>query len=231
MRLVFGLRAVVVAASVGMPLYARASEVATSSSEVATPSSEVDAPRRSRRSRRSGKAMMATGGALLGLGVLGRIAIEGFWVGVARLEPREPFGAWSLPNIALFTAFSNAFVLPGLTLMSVGVGRYGRWRAQSEGFVAPRWTGRRAERVGWGLVAGGLALWVVTRALAGPIMTLCRSNGCAYGYLESTHWVALSAVTSGAIVVGLNASDDPRALAWGPWLGAGVSGWSVGGRF
>jgi len=167
---------------------------------------------------------------LLGIGVVGRIAIEAFWVGPAKLEPSEPFGAWSIPGIALFTAFANVFVVPGIVLTGVGAARLGHSRASSDAWSPRPWQGPRARRVGWAVLGAGVGLWATTRLLALPILQSCPTNGCAYGYLESTYWLSLGATVAGAVVVGLNPSGPPR-ISVAPWLGAHARGVAVGGRF
>ena len=67
------------------------------------------------------------GGTLLGLAVVGRLALEGFWLGPAQLRPSEPFGRWSVPVIMVSTAFPNLLVVPGHA-----------WRVLSHG--APHWS-------------------------------------------------------------------------------------------
>lgn len=180
--------------------------------------------------RRSGRGLLAAGGTLLGLGVVGRIAIEGFWVGPAGLEPHEPFGEWSIPGIALFTTFANVLVVPGIVLTGVGAARLGHSRAASPSWRPRPWQGPAARRVGWVVLGTGVGLWAATRLLAVPILHSCPTNACAYGYLESTYWLALGATVAGAVVVGLNPSGPPR-VAVTPWLGRHARGLALGGRF
>ncbi|MCA9711491.1 MAG: hypothetical protein KDK70_36975, partial [Myxococcales bacterium] len=127
--------------------------------------------------RRSGRGALAAGGVLLGLGAVGRALIEGFWAGPARLEAGEPFGQWSVPGIALATAFSNVLVLPGLVAVGVGARHRGRWWVQSGHRRPDPARLRRNQRLGWGLLGGGLSLWVVTRAVALPVLRACSTNG------------------------------------------------------
>lgn len=186
---------------------------------------------------RSGRGLLAVGGVLLGLGAAGRLATEGFWAGPAKLEASEPFGQWSVPDIALFTGFSNVLVVPGLVLTGFGARRHGAWRVAS-GRRPDDLARTRLERaLGWGLLGGGLSLWAVTRAVAIPVLHACETNGCAYGYLESTFWLSLGTTVSGVALVGLAAGERraARRLAAittaGPMLGAQGRGLSVGGRF
>lgn len=182
---------------------------------------------------RSGRGLLAAGGVLVGLGAVGRVAIEGFWAGPAALEPREPFGQWSIPGIALFTSFANVVVVPGLVLTGFGARRHGAWRvATGERADDPART-RRARRIGWGLLGGGLAVWAATRAAALPVLRACETNGCAYGYLESTYWLSLGAVVPGTVLVGLAAGERraARRLSLAPTLGPQLRGLSLGGRF
>lgn len=182
---------------------------------------------------RSGRGMLATGGTLLGLAVLGRLALEAFWLGPAELRPSEPFGRWSVPVIMVSTSFPNLLVVPGLLTTGFGARRFGAWRLA---------TGRRAidpartehdRRVGWGLLGGGLSLWAVTRALGPTVLRSCQTNGCAYGYLESTYWVSLGATISGAVMVGLTAGERriDRRISATPMLGPHTRGLALGGRF
>jgi len=189
------------------------------------------APPRPRRGERSGRALLWTGGALLGLGSVVRAGIEGFWAGPAALEPSEPFGQWSVPNIAFFTGFANVLVVPGLVLTGVGAHRRGRWRAE-RGLVDP--AGHRLRhRVGWGLLGGGLAAWALTRAVARPVLRACETNGCAYGYIESTYWASLGLVVPGAVLAGLAGGErrGSSRLSVVPQWGPDTRGLSLGGRF
>lgn len=228
-----GLTPSIAVAAASASASASASTSASASASPHDPKSSVEAsdPSSQRTGARSGRGLMIAGGTLLGIGVVGRVAIEGFWVGPARLEAREPFGAWSIPNIALFTAFSNVWVVPGLVLTAVGVARHGRWRRGDPSFVPRPWQGPRARKVGWMLLGGGLGLWAVTRILASPVLRACSTNGCAYGYLESTYWLSLGAAVSGVVVVGLNPSGTPRRVTAMPWWNLHAAGWTVGGRF
>lgn len=182
---------------------------------------------------RTGRGLLAAGGVLLGLGLAGRFAIEGFWAGPARLEASEPFGQWSIPNIALFTAFSNVLVVPGLVLTGVGARRHGRWRTTSGTRPADPARTRRHWRLGWGLLGGGLSLWAITRAAALPVLRACETNGCAYGYLESTYWLGAVTVVPGVVLTGLAAGERAaaRRLSVVPTVGPGWRGLSLGGRF
>lgn len=202
--------------------------------ERAEPSEEVvPVPRIPADPARSGRGLLAAGGVLLGLGAVGRLAIEGFWAGPARLEPGEPFGQWSLPSIALFTSFSNVLVVPGLVLTGFGARRHGTWRLASGAKAFDPVRTRRTRRIGWGLLGGGLGLWALTRAVALPVLRRCETNGCAYGYLEPTLWLALGATTAGTALVGLAAGERrfERRVAVTPTLGPGGPGLSAGGRF
>jgi hypothetical protein len=218
-------------------------EPATSSFDVPR-EDVVPVPRIPADPARSGRGMLAAGGVLLALGAVGRLAIEGFWAGPARLEPGEPFGQWSIPNIAFFTSFSNVLVVPGLVLTGFGARRHGTWRLASGATdrnlgLKCRDLGRKCRshiiggRIGWGLLGGGLGLWAVTRALALPVLHRCETNGCAYGYLESTFWLSLGATVSGTALVGLSAGERrfERSVAVTPMLGPGGRGLAVGGRF
>ncbi|MCX4243717.1 hypothetical protein [Paraliomyxa miuraensis] len=182
---------------------------------------------------RSGRRMLAAGGVLLGLGAVGRMAIGGFWAGPARLRPSEPFGQWSIPNIAFFTVFSNVLVVPGLVLTGFGSRRYGAWRVASGARPEDAARTDRRRKLGLGLLGSGLSLWVVSRAAALPVLRACQTNGCAYGFVESTFWLGLGLTTSGAVLSGL-AAGERRAtgrLAVTPTLGPSGRGLAVGGRF
>jgi hypothetical protein len=193
----------------------------------------VPAPRYPVDTTRTGRGLLATGGVLLGLGAVGRLAIEGFWAGPARLEAREPFGQWSLPNIAFFTTFANVLVVPGMVVTGLGARRHGAWRVASGARADDPVRTRRNARLGWGLLGGGLALWAVTRAVALPVLRACETNGCAYGYLESTYWLGLGAAVPGIVLVGLAAGERRAARRFTavPTLTPGWRGLSLGGRF
>lgn len=190
------------------------------------------APPRPRRKEKSGRGMLIAGGVLLGLGSTFRAGIEGFWAGPAQLEAGEPFGRWSIPSIVFFTSFANTFVVPGLALAGIGARRRGRWR-HDRGLSDP--DGARLKwRVGWGLLGGGLATWAITRAVAIPVLRSCETNGCAYGYLESTLWAGLGLAVPGVILVGLAAGERgrrPRRISAAPLLGPRSAGVTFGGRF
>jgi hypothetical protein len=182
---------------------------------------------------RSGRGLLAVGGVLLGLGAAGRFAIEGFWAGPAQLEAREPFGQWSIPTIAFFTSFSNVLVVPGLVLTGFGARRHGTWRVASGARPDDPALTRRNRRLGWGLFGGGLSLWAVTRAAAIPVLRGCETNGCAYGYLESTFWLSLGTAVSGVALVGLAAGERrfARHISVVPTFGPSGPGFSLGGWF
>lgn len=182
---------------------------------------------------KSGRGLVATSGALLGLGILGRGALEIFWVGPAKLEAREPFGQWSIPTIAFATSFGNALVVPGLVMMPFGTRRLGAWRVHTSRVLADEARARRNHVLGWGLLGGGLGLWALTRSIALPVLRRCETNGCAYGYLETTYWLSLGAAIPGAVLVGLSAGERraKRPLSVMPVVDGHMRGLAVGGRF
>lgn len=198
----------------------------------AAPGAASDPGTRSRPPR-SGRGMLATGGALLGLSVVGRIVVEAFWGGPADLKASDPFGEWSIPVIAFTTGFPNALVVPGIITTAFGARRYGRWRVEQGRRPADPVRVRRNWRLGWGLTGGGLSLWALTRAVAVPVLRACETNGCAYGYVESTFWLSLGAVVPGVVMVGLAAGErrasPPVSIA--PMVGSGARGLALGGRF
>jgi hypothetical protein len=221
----------------GMPARAdapaRADEPALAAPDVPAQGEVVPVPRVVADPSQAGRGLLAAGGVLLCLGAVGRLAIEGFWAGPARLEPREPFGQWSIPSIALFTSFANVLVVPGLLLTGFGARRHGTWRAASGARPADPTRTRRNHRLGWGLLGGGLALWAVTRAAALPVLRACETNGCAFGYLEPTYWLSLGTATAGVALVGLAAGERRvgRPVTLVPTLGPTARGLSLGGRF
>ncbi len=190
------------------------------------------APPRPRRGEKSGRGMLIASAALLGLGTAVRAGIDGFWAGPAQLEAGEPFGQWSIPSVVFITSFANVLVVPGLTLAGVGARRRGRWR-HDRGLADPDRT-RLRWRVGWGLLGGGLATWAVTRAAGIPVLRACETNGCAYGYIETTQWASLGLAVPGVILVGLAAGERgrrPRRVSAAPMLSPRTAGLSLGGRF
>jgi hypothetical protein len=82
-------------------------------------------------------------------------------------------------------------------------------------------------------LGGGLSLWAITRAVALPVLRACETNGCAYGYLESTYWLSLGAAVSGVALVGLAAGERrvTRHLSVVPTLAPTGPGLALGGRF
>lgn len=107
---------------------------------------------------RTGRGLLGLGGVLAGLGMAGRVALEGFWAGPARLEPGEPFGQWSVPNIMVSTSFANVLVVPGLVAMGFGARRHGAWRVATGRRPIDASRTRNDRRLGWGLLGGGLSL-------------------------------------------------------------------------
>lgn len=216
-----------------MELPARAVEPEPAVSSPSAQAEVIPVPREPVDPSRSGRGLLAVGGVLLGLGAAGRLATEGFWVGPAKLEASEPFGQWSIPNIALFTGFSNLFVVPGLVVTGLGARRHGAWRVASGRRSDDLARTRRTRALGWGLLGGGLSLWAVTRALAIPVLHGCTTNGCAYGYLESTFWLSLGTTVTGVALVGLAAGERRAARRFSvvPMLGPQRRGLAVGGSF
>ncbi|MEX1368477.1 MAG: hypothetical protein AB1Z98_35425 [Nannocystaceae bacterium] len=182
---------------------------------------------------RTGRGLLGFGGVLTGLGIAGRFALVGFWAGPARLEPGEPFGQWSVPNIMVSTSFANVLVVPGLVAMGFGARRHGAWKVATGRRPIDASRTRRDRRLGWGLLGGGLSLWAVTRAIALPVVRGCETNGCAYGYLEATYWASLGLTIPGVVIVGMAAGERriDRRITAVPLLGPGVRGLAAGGRF
>lgn len=216
-----------------MPAHAAAPPPAVTMADPPAHAEVIPVPRAPVGVPRSGRGLLAAGGVLLGLGVVGRVAIEGFWAGPAALEASEPFGQWSIPSIALFTSFSNVLVVPGVVLTGFGARRHGQWRIASDRRADDPARTRRNRRLGLGLLGGGLSLWAITRAVALPVLRACETNGCAYGYLEPTYWLALGATVPGVVLVGLAAGEREatRRISVLPMVGPRWRGLSLGGRF
>jgi hypothetical protein len=156
---------------------------------------------------RSGTGLLIAGGITGALGLGFRVALEGFWFGTVGLPANDPFQRWSISGIATVTNLGNAFVAPGLAM--VGVGAYRRGRA---GLVRSDVASRRGRLAGWALLGAGAGLFAVTRAAALPVLRSCSTNGCAYGYLESTYWVSAVLFTPGLVLttLALGASRGER---------------------
>jgi hypothetical protein len=141
--------------------------------------------------------MTIAGAALTGLGLAGRLGIDVFLGTVADLDAREPYGRWNIGPFFMATVFSNAPTIAGIGLL--GGGLYREARAHGRRFQHP--PSRRNKRIGWGLLGGGLGLWALSRATFLPWTKACRSNGCAYGYLESSYFLSAGMVIAGTALV------------------------------
>lgn len=202
--------------------------VAASRPEVATP--PAASPVTTVRPHRTGRGMLIGGGVLTGVGVLGRVGLEVFWRTTAGLAPRAPFGEWSVANIAFLTNWNSAMFLgPGLGLLVGGTYR----RARHDALPGRGQAARRMQRVGAGLLGGGLGLLVLTRALMLPIADACGGNACFYGTLESTFWIGTAATFTGALQLAYARGHlrQVSRVQVAPSLGLHFTGLTVGGRF
>lgn len=178
---------------------------------------------------RTGRGMLIAGGVLTGLGVVGRIGLEVFWGTAAQIVPTDPFPRWSVANIVFLTNWNNVmFFGPGLGLLTAGAYRRGKHQAELGGAR----NGERMRRVGIGMLAGGLGLWALSRALFLPISGAC-SNRCAYATLETTFWISAGAIFAGAahLAYGTGYARNRAALRVAPGIGPGFAGVSLAGRF
>lgn len=213
------------------------------------PLADVETPdprvlKRRRQEARRGRAMTIAGATLTGLGLAGRLAIDVFLGTVADLDAREPYGRWNIGPFFMATVFSNAPTIAGIGLL--GGGLYREARAHGRRFRHP--PSRRNKRIGWGLLGGGLGLWALSRATFLPWTKACRSNGCAYGYLESSYFLSAGMVITGAAIVArqrgferAEAYEDAnyieiagrrrRAPSLTPVVSPTFQGLSVSGRF
>ncbi len=151
----------------------------------------------------SGVGMLTSGAILAGLGVGGRVAMEVYWGAVVGLKPSDPFQKSSIRNIILLTNINNVFVVSGLGLLTGGLYRRGLY----DGMHRPRPLDDKApttaryekmRRDGAIILTLGAALWGSTRGIFLGIANDCTSNGCVYGYLESTYWATAIMVHVGA---------------------------------
>ncbi|MEZ4383231.1 MAG: hypothetical protein R3A79_18025 [Nannocystaceae bacterium] len=165
--------------------------------------------RRRRQEARRGRAMTIAGATLTGLGLVGRLGIDVFLGTVADLDANEPYGRWSVGPFFMATTFSNVPTIAGIGLL--GGGLYREARAHGRRFQHP--PSARSKRVGWGLLGGGLGLWALSRALFLPWTKACQSNGCAYGYLESSYFLSAGMVITGVAIVARQAGFE-RAEAY-----------------
>jgi hypothetical protein len=168
----------------------------------ATPAVQ-DAPKRERK----GLGLLITGASVAGLGAVSRIAMEGFWFGTVGLRAQDPFQRWSVNGIITMTNLGNVFVAPGLTM--VGVGAFRRGHYLGDAILSPKQRATR-RKLGWALLGSGAGLFVLTRAIAMPVVNACESNGCVYGYLESTYWLSLAALTPGLVMTSWSAGVEKR---------------------
>lgn len=180
--------------------------------------------------RPAGRGLTIAGGVLTGLGVAGRLGIDVFLATVADLRPSEPYGTWSVGAFFMATSFSNVPTLTGIGLLGAGAYRRGHWDGQRG-----RTPSRARARLGWGLLGGGLGLWGLSRALFFPWVNVCQTNGCAYGYLETTYYASAGLAIAGLTMVtreaGLRRADDEREAGYiritplfGPSQGLALSG-------
>jgi hypothetical protein len=181
------------------------------------------------RAARTGRGMLIAGGVLTGLGVLGRIGLEVFWSTAAKIVPDDPFPRWSVPNLVFLTNWNNImFFGPGLGLLTAGAYRRGGHEARSGRLR----DARKMRAVGIGLLAGGLGLWALSRALFLPISDNC-SNRCAYTTLETTFWIGAGATFAGAahLAYATGYQRGKPTVRVAPGLGPGYAGLALAGRF
>ena len=182
------------------------------------------------RQRPAGRGLTIAGGVLTGLGIAGRLGIDVFLATVAELRPSEAYGTWSVGAFFMATTFSNVPTLTGLGLLGAGAYRRGHWDGQRGRAPSPA-----RVRLGWGLLGGGLGLWGLSRALFFPWVNACQTNGCAYGYLETTYYASAGLALAGLTMVtreaGLRRAAHEReagyihiAPLFGPSQGIALSG-------
>ena len=218
----------------------------TPTSDGATPAfhrPSAELVKRRQAEARRGRILTIAGATLTGIGLAGRIGLDVFLATVADLAPREPYGRWSVGSFVMATTFQNVPTLVGIGLL--GGGSYYRARAHGRRFDHP--SSRRNKRRAWGLIGGGVGLWGLSRALFLPWTRACRSNACAYGYLEPTYFVSAGLVITG-VVLATRESGFERAEAeekadyiklhsqrqapiLSPVVGPGFQGLSLSGRF
>jgi hypothetical protein len=181
------------------------------------------------RATRTGRGMLIAGGVLTGLGVVGRIGLEVFWSTAAKIVPGDPFPRWSVPNLAFVTNWNNImFFGPGLGLLTAGAYRRGGYEARGGRLR----DARKMRKVGIGLLAGGLGLWALSRALFLPISDNC-SNRCAYTTLEATFWIGAGATFAGAahLAYATGYQRGKPSVRVAPGIGPGYAGLALAGRF
>lgn len=181
------------------------------------------------RGARTGRGMLIAGGVLTGLGVVGRIGLEVFWSTAAKIVPTDPFPRWSVANVVFVTNWNNVmFFGPGLGLLTAEAYRRGGHEARL-GLVRDA---RRMRKVGIGLLAGGLGLWALSRALFLPISDAC-SNRCTYTTLETTFWIGAGATFAGAahLAYATGYARSRATVRVAPAFSPGFAGVALAGRF
>lgn len=168
------------------------------------PAPAVEAPKRRTVKVHPGRGMTIAGAVITGLGLAGRLGVDVFLGTVADLQPREPYGTWSVGPFFMATTFTNVPTLVGVGLLGGGAYREGH----RDGGLRGTLPDRRKKQIGWGLLGGGLGLWALSRALFYPWVRVCESNACAYGWLETTYYAS-----AGLAIVGL------RGVAYQAGLG------------
>ncbi|MCA9688910.1 MAG: hypothetical protein KC636_04825 [Myxococcales bacterium] len=194
---------------------------------------QLDRPQRPR----AGRGLLVAGDVFMALGFLGRVGLEVFWIAGAKLRPNEPFGRWSLSNVIFVSNWPNVFTATSLGLITAGSYRRGRAQYDLDGGAAHRET-RAVHTRGLIILGVGLTSWLLTRALFIPVVNACHTNGCVYGYLESTHWATGALIFTGAAMSAqaggyLRQRDRPRrvSLSVAPTLGQTYQGLTLTGAF
>lgn len=170
------------------PVEAPADDAASS-----TPAAATEGPARKTVKVRPHRGMTLAGAVITGLGLAGRLGIDVFLGTRAGLRASEPYGTWSVGPFFMATTFSNVPTIVGLGLLGGGAYREGHEAGALRGLLPDR----RKRQLGLGLLGGGLGLWALSRAIFYPWVSACRTNGCAYGLLESTYYTSAGLVIAG----------------------------------
>ena len=185
----------------------------------------------------NGSGFLTSGAILGGSGLLVRV-----WTTAAavrarrRLDDGDP-NTSHLSVVALGSIFYTPLIASGLVTAGIGMGRRGHAHAHAELFRYQPATWKRRAWLGWGLFAGGMLVWTVTRS-----GILCSSYTCAFRTSELGYYASLAGTVPG-IVLGSYGSGFAsyrkrhlpkwrrNRLGMAPMVTRELQGVSIGGQF